>query len=142
MSDVGVWERKGPYELLVDQESAVQSDSDPQDCFPINEDHSDMVKFSDDSPEYRIVVRYLNTILHVVPSHSPMELEQFKQTNNEGSSRPRQSRGPRVFDHRHSAYIADSSRAFLKPNPILHCTHNLNSMRARAACPIKFEEVL
>jgi hypothetical protein len=142
MSDVGVWERKGSYELLVDQESAVQSDSDPQDCFPINEDHSDMVKFSDDSPEYRIVVRYLNTILHTVPSDSPMESEQFNQANDEGSSRPRQSKAPEVFDHRHGAFIADSSRAFFKRNPILRSTHMLNSTRASTASPIKFEEVL
>jgi hypothetical protein len=120
MSDFGVWERNGSSELLVDQESAVQIDSDPQDCFPINEDHSDMVKFSDDSPEYRIVVRYLNTILHNVPSDSSMESEQFKQTNDEGSSRPRQSKGAEVFDDRHGAYFAGPSRASFKRNPILH----------------------
>src|SRR2546423_13073826 len=74
MTETGTWERKGPYELLVDRNSAIQADSDPGNCFPINEDHSDMVKFADDSSEYRVVIGFLNILIQVAPTnpiHSP-----------------------------------------------------------------------
>jgi hypothetical protein len=49
--------------VLVDQQSAVQTDSSPSDCFPIDEDYLDVVKFSDDSPEYRVVIGFMKSIL-------------------------------------------------------------------------------
>lgn len=114
MSEHGNWQRSGPYELLVDKQSAVQVDSNPQDCFPINEDHSDMVKFSDDSPEYHIVIRFLHSLLPSVPPNSSAALdhEPFKVGGNQSSSQPRKRKTDNVRDNGTSGLNADSLRAF------------------------------
>ena len=70
-----MWERTGPYELLVDKQSAIQADSNPQDCFPIDEDHSGMVKFSDGSPEYHTVIGFMHSLLPSVLPNSRAALE-------------------------------------------------------------------
>jgi len=82
LSEADTWERSGPYTLLVDQRSAIQAEAEPRNCFPINEDHSNLVKFSDDSPKYRIVVGFLDTLMQTkylrrVPSS---DLERFGQS--------------------------------------------------------------
>ena len=113
MSELGNWERTGPYELLVDKQSAVQDDSNPHDCFPINEDHSDMVKFSDDSPEYHIVIRFLHSLLPPVPPDPSVALdhEPFEVSGNQSSSQPHKWKADNVRDDGPSGFNADSSRA-------------------------------
>ncbi|KAI8959655.1 hypothetical protein F5Y11DRAFT_297789 [Daldinia sp. FL1419] len=62
----GIWSRIGPKEILVTPESAtrglygaaVQSDS----IYPINEDHSNMVKLSENDPNYSVIVQKLTQI--------------------------------------------------------------------------------
>ena len=48
----GVWKRDGPYEMLVTRSSAIQRGTRPLDIIPIDEDHSDIVKFSEQDPDY------------------------------------------------------------------------------------------
>ncbi|KAI0097786.1 hypothetical protein F4776DRAFT_658498 [Hypoxylon sp. NC0597] len=63
----GRWSRTGPEEILVTPHSAtrglyretIKSDS----IFPINEDHSNIVKFSENDPNYAIVAQKLEHIL-------------------------------------------------------------------------------
>jgi hypothetical protein len=43
----GKWSRTGDFEVLVDQDSAIQKSSSSYDRFPINEDHSNLVKFGE-----------------------------------------------------------------------------------------------
>src|SRR3982074_611715 len=117
MSEAGVWERNGPSVLLVDQQSAVLTESDPQHCFPINENHSDMVKFSDDSGEYRIVVDRLHTLLqtaHMSPT-TPPGSELFRPSHDENSlasTRPGSSKGLKLFSSGGRNTIANSSREY------------------------------
>lgn len=51
----GVWKRGGPYEMLVTRSSAIQRGTRPLDIIPIDEDHSDIVKFSEHDPAYYII---------------------------------------------------------------------------------------
>jgi hypothetical protein len=127
MSELGNWERTGPKELLVDKQSAVQDDSNPQDCFPINENHSDMVKFSDGSPEYDAVITFLHSILPSVAldSSAVLEDEPFKAGGNKSSSKSRKWKADNVRENKISGLNADSLRAFtsatfscFKTNPL------------------------
>jgi hypothetical protein len=127
MSELGNWERTGPKELLVDKQSAVQDDSNPQDCFPINENHSDMVKFSDGSPEYDTVITFLHSILPgvVLDSSAVLEDEPLKVGGNKSSSKSRKWKADNVRDNKTSGLNADSLRAFtsaafscFKTNPL------------------------
>lgn len=52
----------GPYEILVDQESAIQVGSDAADVFPIDEDHSNMVKFAQHSADYGVIAGRLRNL--------------------------------------------------------------------------------
>ena len=117
MSDTGQWEREGPYELLVDKQSATQADPDPRNCFPINEDHSDMVKFADDSPEYRIMIGFLNALIQVTPPDATALLgsENFRSSNNHASvalSRPRRSKVLKIFNGRAGTSATNSPRTY------------------------------
>jgi hypothetical protein len=47
----------GPHRVLVDRVSAVQQGSQKSDILPINQSHSNMVKFNEGSIEYNVVVR-------------------------------------------------------------------------------------
>jgi hypothetical protein len=49
--------------MLVDRESAIQAGSDMLDIFPIDEDHSDMVKFAQDGADYRVIVGKLRDLI-------------------------------------------------------------------------------
>ncbi|KAK9413454.1 putative NACHT domain-containing protein [Seiridium unicorne] len=63
----GAWERTGAEEILVTQRSAArglyQVHSRSHSIFPINENHSNMVKFSENDPDYNIVVDKLVQIV-------------------------------------------------------------------------------
>ncbi|KAI1211597.1 uncharacterized protein F4807DRAFT_450786 [Annulohypoxylon truncatum] len=63
----GKWSRMGPEEILVTPESATRGlygDPTKQDSiFPIDKDHSSIVKFSENDPNYSVVVRQLNQVL-------------------------------------------------------------------------------
>lgn len=63
----GKWMRTGPAEVLVDPESAApgrdKSTGEQDSIFPINEDHSNMVKFSENDPNYSVVVKKLDCML-------------------------------------------------------------------------------
>ena len=73
-----------------------------------------MVKFSDDSPEYRIVIRFLDTLLHAVTSDSNTLLgsEQLRSGGTQDSSQRRKSKGSKAFKNRASTFNADSSGVF------------------------------
>ncbi|KAI1778565.1 hypothetical protein F4818DRAFT_304526 [Hypoxylon cercidicola] len=63
----GQWSRTGPREILVTPESATrglyEEARNSDTIFPINEDHSGIVKFSQNDPVYPIVVKKLAEIL-------------------------------------------------------------------------------
>jgi hypothetical protein len=90
MSELGRWERTGAYEILVDRDSAIQTGSqEPQDVFPINEDHSNMVKFSDGDGTYLTILNYLEDLLELSAVQNPSwAVDQLRfrvpksQTNN------------------------------------------------------------
>ncbi|KAI0896566.1 hypothetical protein F4806DRAFT_508444 [Annulohypoxylon nitens] len=60
----GKWSRTGPKEILVTPESATRGlygdDTKRNSIFPINKDHSDIVKFSENDSDYLVIVRQLN----------------------------------------------------------------------------------
>lgn len=127
MSELGNWERTGPKALLVDKQSAVQDDSNPQDCFPINENHSDMVKFSDGSSEYDTVITFLHSTLSSVAleSSAVLEDEPFRVDGSKSSSKPRKWKADNFRDNKTSGLNADPFCAFtsaafscFKTNPL------------------------
>lgn len=59
----GTFARHGKREILVSRESAVQAGSDNLDVFPINRDHSNIVKFSPDDSNYGVVLACLRRIM-------------------------------------------------------------------------------
>jgi len=73
-----------------------------------------MVKFSDGSPEYRVVIRFMESLLPVTPADPTVVLgsEHVEAGHGQGSSRPRKSREQKVLSGRSSGFAADSSRAF------------------------------
>ncbi|OTA53967.1 hypothetical protein K449DRAFT_389512 [Hypoxylon sp. EC38] len=79
----GKWSRTGPEEILVAPESAtrglyretIQSDS----IFPINEDHSNIVKFTENDPNYSIVAQKL---AHILPQRD----SKLKTSSNQAMS--------------------------------------------------------
>jgi hypothetical protein len=54
--------RNGPFEILVDRESAIQQQSTVSDVIPINHDHSNLVKFTEDSVDYAVIARKLREL--------------------------------------------------------------------------------
>ena len=76
----GVWDRSGPYEVLVTRLSAIQRGTEPLDIFPINEDHSDIVKFSEQDASYEVVhfrIREMELSLNKLSS-SPIDIIRFE----------------------------------------------------------------
>jgi hypothetical protein len=73
-----------------------------------------MVKFSDGSPEYRIVIRFMESLLPVAPADATVVLgsEHVEAGDGQGSSRPRKSRAQKVLNGGSSGFAADSSGAF------------------------------
>ena len=73
-----------------------------------------MVKFSDGSPEYRVVIRFMESLLPVTPADATVVLgsEHVEAGDGQGSSRPRKSKEQKVLNGRSSGFAADSSRAF------------------------------
>lgn len=58
-TEKGRWEATGPPAVLVEKNSAIQSGTLDLDRHSINETHSNMVKFTESSPAYQIVARYI-----------------------------------------------------------------------------------
>ncbi|KAI1087501.1 hypothetical protein F5B19DRAFT_475367 [Rostrohypoxylon terebratum] len=62
----GKWSKTGPKEILVTPESATRGlygdDTKHKSIFPINKDHSDIVKFSENDSDYLVIIRQLNQI--------------------------------------------------------------------------------
>ncbi|KAI9736325.1 MAG: hypothetical protein M1834_001211 [Cirrosporium novae-zelandiae] len=65
LSPSGTWSRTGRLEVLVNRESAIQQQSNQQDHFPINENHSDMVKFAEDDANYKAIMSYLCSLCNI-----------------------------------------------------------------------------
>ncbi|KAI1628570.1 hypothetical protein EDD37DRAFT_13015 [Exophiala viscosa] len=64
----GVWARVGDPVILVPRESAIQKGSrNPEDVFPIDRDHSNLVKFSEDDIHYVTLQRFLREIPDSAP---------------------------------------------------------------------------
>jgi hypothetical protein len=83
--------RTGQPHVAVDRLSAVHGGSESR--FPINKDHSNLVKFSENDSDYHTVVSYLNEI---AGSLSPQEISHFgevdmKKINQDMRSQPSQS---------------------------------------------------
>jgi hypothetical protein len=105
----------------VDKQSAIQPDPNSRDCFPINEDHSDMVKFSDGSPEYHVVIGFMHSLLPSVPpnSHAALEDEPLKAIGNQSSSQSGKLKADDVHNNRTGGVDADSSR--VSTNATISC---------------------
>ncbi|KAB8336679.1 hypothetical protein FH972_020990 [Carpinus fangiana] len=58
------------YDVLVDRDSAKHINSQSQDIFAINEDHSNMVKFSRDDENYRLLASCLYDIVYAASQDS------------------------------------------------------------------------
>ncbi|KAI0885796.1 uncharacterized protein GGS22DRAFT_188084 [Annulohypoxylon maeteangense] len=74
----GKWSRTGPEEILVTPESATRGlHGDAKHCdliFPINKDHSNIVKFSENDQDYSVLVRLLKQIFFSRDSTGTEEL--------------------------------------------------------------------
>jgi hypothetical protein len=55
----GQWKRAGPFEILVEPTSAIQRGTNESDQYPINKDHSNLVKFAENED-------VLGPILHFI----------------------------------------------------------------------------
>lgn len=67
--------RDGPFEILVDRESAIQQQSAVSDVIPINHDHSNLVKFTEDSVDYAVIARKLREVTDDVTPNSPQNAQ-------------------------------------------------------------------
>ena len=51
MMSNGQWKRAGPFEILVNPESAIQRGTKEEDQHPVNKDHSNLVKFAENDDD-------------------------------------------------------------------------------------------
>ncbi|KAH8745420.1 hypothetical protein F5882DRAFT_262810, partial [Hyaloscypha sp. PMI_1271] len=107
-SENGEWTRTGPYEILVDRESAIQDGSRPSDAFPINQDHSGMVKFAEDDPSYRIVVGYMLDIWRDLKPQqkSPSAMTVHSGDDDSGEIRDQTPQPPELTSSLHTTPLA------------------------------------
>jgi hypothetical protein len=73
-TSAGRWEKGGQDEYLVDQSSATAGCED-RDTFPIDEDHSNMVKFSEGSEHYSTIVYTLHRLCETVSASAPSSVD-------------------------------------------------------------------
>ena len=56
----GTWIRsKVSHAVLVNKDSAIPTGTSPRHTIAVNEDHSNMVKFSEDDPVYQVIMSFL-----------------------------------------------------------------------------------
>ncbi|KAI1321681.1 hypothetical protein F5Y16DRAFT_416784 [Xylariaceae sp. FL0255] len=78
--------RDGPPVVLVSRDSATLGQTEPNDfTFPIKANHSDMVKFGRESPDYEIVVSKLRKIMED-GSTKPRNYSEYPSTNDQSLS--------------------------------------------------------
>jgi hypothetical protein len=99
-----------------------------------------MVKFADDSPEYRIVIGFLNTLIQVVRPDPTALLkpQQFRSGKERASVTPSQtgrSKRARFLNAMASASTVGLSCTYSGCNPLLCPAHTSNSIRASNANP-------
>ncbi|KAM0797668.1 hypothetical protein BDR22DRAFT_862434 [Usnea florida] len=77
LSPSGKWERTGPKAILVKPESAIQRGSLTSDILPVDQDHSDIVKFAQDDTNYRGVLIYLHDLCESLdgPRHKETQVQ-------------------------------------------------------------------
>jgi hypothetical protein len=78
--------RNGPFEILVDRESAIQQQSTVSDVIPINHNHSNLVKFTEDSVDYAVIARKLREVTGDVTLDSPQNAPATGTGNRERSA--------------------------------------------------------
>jgi len=97
-------DRNGPPAILVSRDSATCKfiETDPSITFPIDETHSDMVKFTKGSQYYRVVISKLSSIISLTPAEeqkayhksrsilsSPLEESRKIDTGSRGTGDPK-----------------------------------------------------
>ncbi|KAI1475154.1 hypothetical protein F4774DRAFT_303114 [Daldinia eschscholtzii] len=116
----GKWSRTGPSEILVTPDSATRglygATTRSDSIYPINEDHSNMVKFPENDPNYSVVVQKLAQILFSRDS-SPSEASETETLVLESSiiqkvTRPESTsvRGPSYDAILSSLYVPEGDR--------------------------------
>ena len=78
--------RSGPFEILVDRESAIQQQLTVSDVIPINHDHSNLVRFAEDSADYAVIAQKLREVTGDVTLDSPQTAPTTTIGNNERSA--------------------------------------------------------
>lgn len=66
----GRWKRDGPFEVLVTRESAIHRFSDESDIYPVNKNHSDLIKFSEDESYLKTILEFLRSVNRIRPGPS------------------------------------------------------------------------
>ncbi|KAI1466204.1 uncharacterized protein F4812DRAFT_452075 [Daldinia caldariorum] len=118
----GKWSRTGPSEILVTPDSATRglygATTRSDAVYPINEDHSNMVKFSQNDPNYSVVVQKLVQVLFSRDS-SPSDMSDTETLVLESSiiqkvTRPelRSGRKPSHEAILSSLYVPEGDRRF------------------------------
>ncbi|KPI35293.1 uncharacterized protein AB675_3778 [Cyphellophora attinorum] len=79
----GKWTRDGSHEILVSPESATQPGCEPTDVFPINKDHSNMVKFAPGDADYARTLAYLRWLVNDTASQARDIYYGDRQTAND-----------------------------------------------------------
>ncbi|KAE8453313.1 hypothetical protein EG329_011380 [Mollisiaceae sp. DMI_Dod_QoI] len=81
----GQWRRDGPLDLLVDKSSAIQQSSN--DHLPIDEDHSNLVKFGADDQDCQAIVDFIYDTAAAISSNSakPSEASSVFDQSRPGS---------------------------------------------------------
>lgn len=83
----GQWRRDGPLDLLVDKSSAIQQSS--SQYMPIDEDHSNLVKFGADDQDCQAIINFMNATVANITSHSakstqvPSDFDHQSRSNSE-----------------------------------------------------------
>lgn len=54
------WKRTGSHAIFVSKESSINSRSEEQDTYPVDKDHSNLVKFSVGDHDLNVILEYLN----------------------------------------------------------------------------------
>jgi len=67
-AEPGVWNRSLPYRVLVQKSSAIQRGTLQDDTIPVDEDHSNMVKFAENDEVYKRLCARIEKVQNLRPA--------------------------------------------------------------------------
>ncbi|EXJ73272.1 uncharacterized protein A1O5_03032 [Cladophialophora psammophila CBS 110553] len=66
----GQWKKDGPHEILVQLDSAIQRGTRPENKYPVDKDHSSLVKFNETEADLSAVLFFMRSLYHTLQRRS------------------------------------------------------------------------